>query len=49
MSTKFAGLPVRLYRFNGKYWEPTGKKAWLRRIGYVDTVWFERFYVETTP
>ena len=45
--SRFVLWPVRLFVYDGRYWKPTGGWAWLRRVRYVDTVWGERFHVDT--
>lgn len=50
---KFCWFPVELYVYKSKQcrhgtgqWQPTGKKAWLRRVRMVKTVWGETFYTD---
>ncbi|MDN5939861.1 MAG: hypothetical protein L0H83_14540 [Salinisphaera sp.] len=43
--TKFAWWPVRLSECRDRTWHYTGRRAWLRRVTVVKTVWGETFYI----
>lgn len=42
----FAWWPVAISEYRHPHWYPTGRWAWLRRVGRTKTVWWDTFYTE---